>query len=348
MPLVPGHSRAVIAGNIAELVHSGRPQRQAVAIALANARRHPNAAGGLVPPPRPGLVPHLAFGGLGVAPSPEAIGSFDMRQGLREMYHPGGFIHSPVAGRTDHLALAVPVDSHVIPADVVSGIGEGNSLNGAALLDRMFHAGPWGVKAIRSHVPSLMPHAPRAARFADGGEAAGHDPVAAAPEWDFSAIRANPRDNCQAVAVANAARLGAEGYTPRLAEVITPEQQLHYVTLFDRGGEPWALDPLHGRTPMRARDLPYLWVAKEKLGGAPGRARGGAAPEPTTSIMAAGGEYIVRPEAVERIGRLEKERHPKLRRSAMEVGHDAVDRFILAARKHVIAATRKLPGPVKG
>ena len=39
MPLRKGKSRRVISQNIAELVRSGRPQRQAVAIALAQARR---------------------------------------------------------------------------------------------------------------------------------------------------------------------------------------------------------------------------------------------------------------------------------------------------------------------
>ena len=39
MPLMMGKSQKVISRNIAELVHSGRPQRQAVAIALDKARK---------------------------------------------------------------------------------------------------------------------------------------------------------------------------------------------------------------------------------------------------------------------------------------------------------------------
>lgn len=39
MPLKKGTSRKVISKNIKELAHSGRPQRQAVAIALNTARR---------------------------------------------------------------------------------------------------------------------------------------------------------------------------------------------------------------------------------------------------------------------------------------------------------------------
>lgn len=39
MPLQPGKSQAVVSSNIKELVESGRPQKQAVAIALHNARK---------------------------------------------------------------------------------------------------------------------------------------------------------------------------------------------------------------------------------------------------------------------------------------------------------------------
>lgn len=39
MPLVMGKSRKVISRNVAELMHSGRLQRQAVAIALSQARK---------------------------------------------------------------------------------------------------------------------------------------------------------------------------------------------------------------------------------------------------------------------------------------------------------------------
>lgn len=50
-----------------------------------------------------------------------------------------GALKSHVAGRTDHLPIDVPAESFVIPADVVSGLGEGNSENGHKILDHLFN-----------------------------------------------------------------------------------------------------------------------------------------------------------------------------------------------------------------
>lgn len=50
-----------------------------------------------------------------------------------------GEIRSIVAGRTDHLPLDVKPESFVIPADIVSGIGEGNTENGFTVFNRLFN-----------------------------------------------------------------------------------------------------------------------------------------------------------------------------------------------------------------
>jgi len=48
-----------------------------------------------------------------------------------------GPIPSPVAGRTDHLPMHVPSGSYVIPADIVSALGQGNTMNGFMIVDGM-------------------------------------------------------------------------------------------------------------------------------------------------------------------------------------------------------------------
>lgn len=48
-----------------------------------------------------------------------------------------GAIKAPVAGRTDHLPMHVPSGSYVIPADIVSAIGEGNTDHGFDIIDYM-------------------------------------------------------------------------------------------------------------------------------------------------------------------------------------------------------------------
>lgn len=54
-----------------------------------------------------------------------------------------GAVHSPVAGRTDHLPMHVPSGSYVIPADIISGLGEGNTMAGFAHMRRVFGGTPY-------------------------------------------------------------------------------------------------------------------------------------------------------------------------------------------------------------
>jgi hypothetical protein len=107
MPLKKGKSQKTISSNISEMIHAGHPQDQAVAAALSTARRS-RAEGGDLPD------------------APE-----------RDKVHVGP-IHSNVSGRTDHLPIHVPSGCYVIPADIVSSLGEGNTMAGFRALNKVF------------------------------------------------------------------------------------------------------------------------------------------------------------------------------------------------------------------
>lgn len=74
-----------------------------------------------------------------------------------------GPIHSAVAGRTDHLPMTLRAGSYVIPADIISAMGEGNTNA--------------GFKVAKSIFSSTMPHK------ADGGPVEGVPIVAAGGEY---------------------------------------------------------------------------------------------------------------------------------------------------------------------
>lgn len=145
-----------------------------------------------------------------------------------------GPIHSPVAGRTDHLPVHVPSGSYVIPADIISAMGEGNTMSGFKVAEKIFKA---------------------------------------APEM-----------------------MGSPG-----------------MPMGELGGMPGA------------RSLPGM---PEK------RADGGRTYKDLVPVILAGGEYVIPPEEVQRIGN-----------GDMDEGHTELDRFVKAMRARLVQTLRKLPGP---
>jgi hypothetical protein len=102
MPLKPGKSQKTISGNISEMMHSGHPQKQAVAAALNMARQAMERGGS---PKHP------------------------------KVYH--GPLRAAIPGRTDRLPIHVISGSYVLPADCVSTLGENNTEAGYEVVERM-------------------------------------------------------------------------------------------------------------------------------------------------------------------------------------------------------------------
>ena len=156
MPLSKGKSQEVISHNISEMIHAGHPKDQAAAAALNTARE--SHAHGMKVPKMP--KPHKPkFGHLHIGP-----------------------IHSPVAGRTDHLPMHVPSGSYVIPADIISAMGEGNTIAGFKHMRRVFGGAPYG----GSGMPYGQGSGPYGEHLATGGEADAVPIVAAGGEYVLS------------------------------------------------------------------------------------------------------------------------------------------------------------------
>lgn len=118
MPLQKGASPATISANIKEMLANKHPQDQAIAAAL-NVARSKKASGGDIP-------------------DPLTNSDVSDRAAHDSRVHVGP-IHAAVAGRTDHLNMHVPAGSYVIPADIVSALGEGNTDAGLDVLDSLCH-----------------------------------------------------------------------------------------------------------------------------------------------------------------------------------------------------------------
>lgn len=158
MPLIKSASKDAVSENIRREVDAGRPQKQAVAIALDVQRRAKKADGGPV-------KQRMQAGGV----------PFYVRSAAHGLER-SGMIHSLTSGRSDRLPIGVKANSFVIPADVVSGIGQGNSMAGGAALSKMFGTAPGGAAMPHPRAPAMrMPSAGMMQGrrgFADGGDVA--------------------------------------------------------------------------------------------------------------------------------------------------------------------------------
>jgi hypothetical protein len=102
MPLKSGKSQATISSNIRTEMDAGKPQKQAVAIALNTARKAMEKGG-----------------------KPKESGVFH------------GPLKAAIPGRTDRMPIHVYSGSYVLPADIVSGLAEGNTEAGYEIVKKM-------------------------------------------------------------------------------------------------------------------------------------------------------------------------------------------------------------------
>lgn len=337
MPLKSGSSKSTISHNIEEMVKSGHPQSQAVAAALNTARKG-RAHGGMV------------------------------------KTHSGP-IHSTVAGRTDHLPMHVASGSYVIPADIISAMGEGNSMAGFKVAKSIFTAPdrtagtPYGEAG--------LPYGAAPPHKAEGGGTSG----TRAPSRMMSAPPARPAD------------LGSTGsgghYTGAWDMINGGGPGAGYKNLGDmfNGGGPGASSSGSSAQPSdsgwnKARPMLGGMLAGPvgMLAGAAmntnaanqhytglgdmlnGGGQGAAGPDFSSGpfskalnaigvnpikyadggatdgvpIVAAGGEYVIPPEDVTHIGG-----------GDMDHGHKILDAFVKKMRQKTIKTLQGLPGPKK-
>lgn len=248
MPLEHSSSKQAFSNNVSELVHSGYPQKQAVAIGFSEQRRNRAGGGalsafedmlsgifknapnrlppeiskvmseipggmskmsgdvmGFIPqmspsnptstaitngmsrlapvPQNSGIAPqpshnnvigespvaaqNRADGGFSMQKSPHITSTWQNRAESRSMHV--GPVLSSVPGRTDHHPTKVPSGSYVIPADVVSGRGQGNTLAGAKALQSMFKMGPYGTSIPHLGHGMGIPKGPQLQKAAHSG-----------------------------------------------------------------------------------------------------------------------------------------------------------------------------------
>ena len=184
----------------------------------------------------------------------------------------GGLLHSDVPGRTDDLSISVPSGAYVIPADIVAGEGQGNTIAGSKKIHSMF-SGPMGLTPLKRRRGSMIGHASR-----------------------IGTTRLPKGAKINATRQPFAAGGPAAPVIPVLP--ITPQTQQRLQRRWQNADSDDELRRVIKDAARYGIDLgPY--TGGYATGGSPDDMNEG---EPTP-ILAAGGKYIVAPEVVRQLGR---------------------------------------------
>lgn len=93
------------------------------------------------------MQPQTQGGGSGFAGGGSMLGvpmSMAIPQWTRHQEATTGFLHGNTFGRADAIKTQAPAGSYVLPADHIAGLGQGNSLAGANVVQKMMSTGPFG------------------------------------------------------------------------------------------------------------------------------------------------------------------------------------------------------------
>src|SRR5882724_5804084 len=91
----------------------------------------------------------------------------------------GGLIDSDIPGRTDKIPMKVSPGSYVLPADIPSALGQGNTKAGSDVLGKMFTHAAYGLKPMTQKAQPFRFYGHGFHKFAEGGET-DHVPIVAA------------------------------------------------------------------------------------------------------------------------------------------------------------------------
>jgi 8-oxo-dGTP pyrophosphatase MutT (NUDIX family) len=325
MPLKQGFSQATIRSNIEEMIHSGHPRDQAIAAALDTARKARDSGGSATTPK-------------------SKLGFFS------------GPIHSHVAGRTDHLPITVESGSYVLPADIVSAGGEGSTMAGFKTLRRLFGGASYG-QGVNPYGQSKGPYGEPTQGRAVGGKVKAAGILFLSPEKEVLLMRRAGKNDDHVGDYAFPAGKIEQGETPEQAARRETREEAGYdheggLSPFmhaARGGVDFTTFVAHSpkfKPKLNEEHDEARWVKlaeAEKLPLHPGvraaldklragKARGGATSG--VPIVAAGGEWVIPPQHVERVGG-----------GDIDAGHKVLDGFVKQVRKELISDLQKLPPP---